>query len=184
MRRILLYGKLSELLNAAALGIANAAVSLEQKDFTITKAINIRDTFLYPEEFAKLSLEEKAEALSLQNEQSKSGYVDVRTAMGPDQWFRVTKKQRSQIEKNMLSTFSREDRLRELKKSPAQRSEERKNKLLKKINGRMLQINNQIKWLESVESKKLNSRRSNSTKVAYKVITNELKSLEKAKRKL
>ncbi|MGL6039042.1 MAG: hypothetical protein ACRC0E_09190 [Soonwooa sp.] len=190
--RTILYSEINkERCNAAALGLFNASVDAgnnvgdsDDENVNIEKGFYIRDTLVRPDDFNNLSNHDKREILKLKKEFEELGYIDVRTTMGPDQWSRVSKKQQKIIETKMLQAFRIEDKVKQLKKSFSVRKTEKQNALKKKYEGRMLQIDNQIKWMESVNKKQLSSKRQNSTKTAYNIIINEKASIEKLLKKI
>ena len=191
MRQVLICEQSKEFHNAAALGLFNSAVGKgdngrdsESENVNIEKGFYIRDTLVSPDDFNNLSNNDKREILKLKKEFEGLGYIDVRTSMGPDQWSRVSKKQQKSIESKMLQAFRIEDKVIQLKKSSSVRKIEKQNALKKKYEGRILQINNQIKMIESLYNKQLSSKRQNSTKTYYNMTLNEKASIEKLLKKI
>jgi hypothetical protein len=182
--RILLYNEIkNEKPNSSALGAFNAVAGIA---VSIDKGFYIRDTLVTPEKFNSLELSSKNELLSIKSEQERSGYIDARTAIGPDQARRMSEKQRDKIAKKASETFKRENRVKDILKTKSEKYSERKQSLKKKLEGRLTQLKNQESYFKEGGAlfKKASSKRENSTKVFQRQTTIEIQSVEKALNKL
>ena len=137
------------------------------RDRGINKGFYIRDTLVSPNEFNALPKEQKQEILGLQKEFESLGYIDARTAIGPDQSRRMSDRQRTKNADTASRVFAIEDKVKEALKPSSQKTTEAKQKQIKSLQEQINFVNNEIRVQETFNATKINSKRNNLTKQGY-----------------
>jgi hypothetical protein len=138
----------------------------------------VRDTLIDKDLVNALPIKKRIKILSLIDQFKKSGYIDVRTEMGPDQWARVSKKRKEEISKTQIRVFAIESEIKELLKSDEQVEKERNAESIKKLTSRKTQLTRQIDDLKSSFGRRLTGRENGFTRT-YNSAVQELNEVNK-----
>lgn len=137
----------------------------------------IRDTLINYEVLNSLPADRQERIKLLTVEFNGLGYIDARTAIGPDQYARMSAKQRDKLSNTTCKAFAIESEIKELLKSDDQLSREAEEAKEKAKNNRIQAIQYRIRDIESFLQRKLQSNRDNPTKKEYRELKAELQSL-------
>ena len=146
----------------------------EVSENTLSNSVWVRDTLIDKDYFNSLPENKRTAIFALINEFNKIGYIDSRTQLGPNQSARMSDRERERFSNTALEAFRIEREVKELLKSDAQVDKEADAAKIAKAQSRKSQLDRQIRDLETIFPHKINSARSNATKVAYEKAKAEL----------
>ena len=146
----------------------------------ITQNTWVRDTLINVDIYNSLPIERKQAIDKLYEEYKNSGYIDARTEIGPDQARRMSDKQRAKISTTACRVFKIECEIKLLMRSDAQIVAEQQQEAAKKLADRIQYLKYRKRDLENLCTRRLNSKRHNSTKQEYQEIVTELANLNPA----
>jgi hypothetical protein len=144
----------------------------------LSQSTHVRDTLLDKDIINSLSEQKRIRILSLLDVYNKSGYIDARTQLGPDQVRRMSEKQRDQISATAAKVFRIENEIKELLKSDDQLSREAIEKERRELEAQKGQKENYIKLLRNVYRKKLESPKDNNVKRTLALEEHQLDRIE------
>lgn len=139
--------------------------------------IHVRDTFISQTAFDAIPEARQQLITKLVNDFKNLGYIDARTEIGPDQWARMSEKRRQQISNTASRVFAIESLIKQLLRTDEQIASDELKEHQKQLESKKQSLKHQIKTLEDFCKRKLESKRSNSTKVAYQLLKDELSGL-------
>lgn len=146
----------------------------------ITQNTWVRDTLIKVEVYNSLPPERRQAIDKLYTEFKNSGYIDARTEIGPDQWARMSEKQRAKIGATATRVFRIECEIKSLMRSDAEivADQQKEQERIKKK--RIEQLANCITNLELYCAKQIYSNRNNATKQEYQRLKAEYNKLNPA----
>lgn len=146
----------------------------------ITQSMHVRDTLIRIDVYNSLPAERQQAIAALVDEFNGLGYIDARTEIGPDQYRRMSDKQRAKISSTASKAFAIEAKIKLLLRSDCQIVADNQREAAKKVAERILQLSSRKRTLEQVYPHYINSKRDNITKREYLQIVAELAQLQPA----
>jgi hypothetical protein len=139
---------------------------------------HIRDTLVSADKLNTLPDKNVKRLLEIKDEFSKLGYVDFRTEMGPDQIRRMSANQKENLNKKFYDAVGLEAEAKQLLKTESELNQEKAIKERDEIEKELQYYKNRKNQIESFLSKKLESKRDNTTKKEYREVINKIVDLE------
>lgn len=146
----------------------------------ITQNTWVRDTLIRVEVYNSLPAERKQAIDKLYEEFKNSNYIDARTEIGPDQVRRMSDKQRAKISTTACRVFKIECEIKLLMRSDAEIVAEQAKEQAQKLADRIQYLQYRKRDIENLCTRRLNSKRHNSTKQEYQEVVTELAKLQPA----
>lgn len=145
-----------------------------------TKNTWVRDTLIRMDIYNSLPADRQQGIAKLYNEFKAIPYIDARTELGPDQVRRMSEKRRKQIGANACKVFAIEQQIKLLMRSDAQIVAENQKEQEQKLAERIQYLTHRKRTIEDFCTRRLNSKRNNTTKQEYQEVVSELEILKAA----
>lgn len=147
----------------------------------LTQNTHVRDTLIRMDVLNSLPVERQNAINELYNEFKSIHYIDVRTAMGPDQFARESKRQAAKRQDNLCRVFRIEQKIKLLLRTDEQIEADERAKQAQELKDRITKLGYEIRYFETYCSRKISSNRDNATKREYQRLKQELAKLQPAK---
>lgn len=134
----------------------------------------VRDTLIRIDVYNSLPIERQQGITKLVAEFQTIPYIDARTELGPDQIRRMSDKKRNEISHNACRVFAIEQQIKLLMRSDAQIVADEQKAQEKNRAEVIRRLEHRKKTIEEFCSRRLNSKRNNTTKQEYKTVLEEL----------
>jgi hypothetical protein len=138
----------------------------------------VRDTLIKIDVYNSLPAERQQAINKLYEEFKNSGYIDARTEIGPDQWARMSDKQRAKISATASRVFRIEAQIKLLLRSDCQIVADKEKEQAQKLADRVQYLTYRKRTIEEICTRRLKSKRNNTTKQEYQEIVAELTQLQ------
>jgi hypothetical protein len=146
----------------------------------ITTNTWVRDTLINVDVYNSLPAERQQGINKLVAEFQTIPYIDARTEIGPDQYARMSDKRRNEISQNACKVFAIEQQIKLLLRSNAQIVADEQKAQAQKLAERIRYLTHRKQTIEDFCSRRLNSKRNNTTKQEYQEVVQELEMLKAA----
>lgn len=137
----------------------------------------IRDTFIKQSVFDSLPADRQERIRAIITQFKGLGYIDARTEIGPDQYARMSEKRRQQISATASQVFRLEQEVKLLLRSNEQIVADEQAEAVKNLAEQKRRIEYRLKTIENLCSRRLHSKRENSTKAEYRELKVQLQAL-------